>query len=94
MMFLLIGAMLIKGVKIPEVTVEKMHPNKLPIVPYMFVVTSCGAISGFHSTQSVLVARCLKNEKDERKPFMSAMYLEVLLSLTWAAIYLGLFNES
>ena len=92
MMFLLIGAMLIKGVKIPEVTLENMHPKKLPIFPYMFVVISCGAISGFHSTQSVLVARCLKNEKDGRKSFMAAMYLEGFVALTWAAISLGFFN--
>ena len=92
MMFLLIGAMLIKGVKIPEVTLENLHPKKLPIFPYMFVVISCGAISGFHSTQSVLVARCLKSEKDGRKSFMAAMYLEGFVALTWAAISLGFFN--
>ncbi|MCQ8211336.1 carbon starvation protein A [Cetobacterium somerae] len=92
MMFLLIGAMLIKGIKIPEVTLENLHPRKLPIFPYMFVVISCGAISGFHSTQSVLVARCLKSEKDGKKTFMAAMYLEGFVALTWAAISLGFFN--
>ncbi len=92
MMFLLIGAMLIKGIKIPEVSLSNLHPKKLPIFPYMFVVISCGAISGFHSTQSVLVARCLKNERDGRKSFMAAMYLEGFVALTWAAISLGFFN--
>ncbi len=92
MMFLLIGAMLVKGVKIPEITFGNLHPKKLPIFPYMFVVISCGAISGFHSTQSVLVARCLKCEKDGRKSFMAAMYLEGFVALTWAAISLGFFN--
>ncbi|MGL4653047.1 carbon starvation CstA family protein [Cetobacterium sp.] len=92
MMFLLIGAMLIKGVNIPEVTFSNLHPKNLPIFPYMFVVISCGAISGFHSTQSVLVARCLKSEKDGRKSFMAAMYLEGFVALTWAAISLGFFN--
>lgn len=92
MMFLLIGAMLIKGVSIPEVNFSNLHPKNLPIFPYMFVVISCGAISGFHSTQSVLVARCLKSEKDGRKSFMAAMYLEGFVALTWAAISLGFFS--
>ncbi len=92
MMFLLIGGMLAKGVKIPEVSFTNMHPKNLPIFPYMFVVISCGAISGFHSTQSVLVARCLKSEKEGRKTFMAAMYLEGFVALTWAAISLGFFN--
>jgi carbon starvation protein CstA len=92
MMFLLIGAMLVKGVKIPEITLKNLHPKNLPIFPYMFVVISCGAISGFHSTQSVLVARCLKSEKDGRKSFMAAMYLEGFVALTWAAISLGFFS--
>lgn len=92
MMFLLIGAMLIKGVNIPEVSFSNLHPKNLPIFPYMFVVISCGAISGFHSTQSVLVARCLKSEKDGRKSFMAAMYLEGFVALTWAAISLGFFS--
>lgn len=92
MMFLLIGAMFIKGVSIPEISLSNLHPKKLPIFPYMFVVISCGAISGFHSTQSVLVGRCLKSECEGRKAFMGAMYLEGFVALTWAAIALGFFN--
>ncbi|MGL4307609.1 MAG: carbon starvation CstA family protein [Cetobacterium sp.] len=92
MMFLLIGAMIYKGVQIPEITLENLHPQKLPIFPYMFVIISCGAISGFHSTQSVLVARCIEDEYHGRKAFMGAMYMEGFVALTWAAISLGFFN--
>ena len=61
------------------------HPNDLPIFPMMFVSIACGAISGFHATQSPLMARCLKNEKLARPVFYGAMVAEGIVALIWAA---------
>ena len=57
-----------------------------PIWPYMFVTIACGAISGFHATQSPLMARCLKNEKLGRPVFYGSMITEGLVALIWAAV--------
>ena len=57
-----------------------------PIWPYMFVTIACGAISGFHATQSPLMARCLKNEKLGRPVFYGSMITEGLVALVWAAV--------
>jgi len=61
------GAILLKGYYIPEITLSNLHPSETPIWPTMFISVACGAISGFHATQSPLMARCLTNEKDGRK---------------------------
>ena len=63
-----------------------IYPGKaLPIWPLMFITVACGAISGFHATQSPMIARCLKNEKEGRKVFYGAMVAEGLIALIWAA---------
>ena len=59
--------------------------NGLPIFPMMFVSIACGAISGFHGTQSPLMARCLKNERMGRRCFYGAMITEGIVALVWAA---------
>jgi len=56
-----------------------------PVFPMMFVSIACGAISGFHATQSPMMARCLKNEKLGRPVFYGAMVAEGLVALVWAA---------
>lgn len=56
-----------------------------PIFPMMFVSIACGAISGFHATQSPMMARCLKNEKLARPIFYGAMVAEGVVALVWAA---------
>ena len=56
------------------------------IWPYMFATIACGAISGFHATQSPLMARCLKNEKLGRPVFYGSMITEGLVALIWAAV--------
>ncbi len=56
-----------------------------PIFPMMFVSIACGAISGFHATQSPMMARCLKNEKLARPVFYGAMVTEGFVALIWAA---------
>lgn len=64
---------------------QSQHPKELSIFPMMFVSIACGAISGFHATQSPLMARCLKNEKLARPVFYGAMVAEGIVALIWAA---------
>lgn len=61
------------------------NPQGLPVFPMMFVSIACGAISGFHATQSPMMARCLKNEKLARPVFYRAMVAEGIVALIWAA---------
>ena len=56
-----------------------------PIFPMMFISIACGAISGFHATQSPLMARCMVNEKQGRPIFYGAMITEGVVALIWAA---------
>ena len=58
----------------------------------MFISVACGAISGFHATQSPLMARCLTNEKDGRKVFYGAMVAEGVIALIWAAAGVAFYN--
>lgn len=60
------------------------NPEGNLLVPMMFIVISCGAISGFHATQSPMMARCLKNEKYARPVFYGAMIAEGIVALIWA----------
>lgn len=64
---------------------HKPDPDINPIFPMMFVSIACGAISGFHATQSPMMARCLKNEKHGLPIFYGAMVAEGIVALIWAA---------
>lgn len=66
---------------------------QLPIWPLLFITLSCGALSGFHSTQSPLMARCLKNEKDGRFVFYGAMIVEGIIGLVWATAGLSFYES-
>lgn len=73
---------------VPEVTeaFTNHHPDQsLPLFPCICITIACGAVSGFHATQSPLMARCIKNETDGRKVFYGAMITEGLVALIWAA---------
>lgn len=65
-----------------------------PIFPMMFISIACGAISGFHATQSPLMARCLTNEKHCRPIFYGAMVTEGMVALIWAAAATCFFQEN
>ena len=65
---------------------EKTGIADQPIFPCLFITIACGAISGFHATQSPLMARCLKNEKLGRPVFYGSMITEGLVALVWAAV--------
>ncbi|MCQ2113389.1 MAG: carbon starvation protein A [Bacteroidaceae bacterium] len=72
---------------IPELTdgLHNTHPDKLPVFPIMFISIACGAISGFHATQSPMMARCMKSERLGRPIFYGAMVAEGIVALIWAA---------
>ena len=81
-----VGTMLfVNGYHIPEIAFTNLHPQHTPIWPIMFITVACGAISGFHATQSPLMARCIKTERDAHKVFYGAMVCEGIIALIWAA---------
>lgn len=93
LLFMAVGIMsymLFSGVYIPDGFSEGLfnrHPGgeAAPIFPMMCISIACGAISGFHATQSPMMARCLNNEKHGRKVFYGAMISEGIVALIWAA---------
>lgn len=93
----LLGYLFIHWPSIPEITdgLQNMKPDpeNQPIFPMMFVSIACGAVSGFHATQSPMMARCLKNEKLGRPVFYGAMITEGIVALIWCAAANAYFNE-
>ena len=67
-------------------SLENMHPKDLPMWPLLFITIACGAISGFHATQSPLMARCVTNEKQGRSIFYGAMIGEGVIALIWVTL--------
>lgn len=88
----LLAGLLVKWPSIPELwdglanRGPSVGVNGQPIFPCLFITIACGAISGFHATQSPLMARCLKNEKLGRPVFYGSMITEGLVALVWAAV--------
>ncbi len=82
-----IGGILFSGgeYQIPELSLHNMYPDDTPIWPYMFITVACGAVSGFHATQSPMIAKCIRSEKEGRKVFYGAMISEAVIALVWAA---------
>ena len=79
---------LTRGSDMPELTAAAftvVHPDSLPKWSMMFVTVACGAISGFHATQSPMMARCITSEKQGRTIFYGAMVAEGVIALIWAA---------
>lgn len=91
LLFMGLGIMVVMlgwhSTEMPELSdgLYNRQTNGLPIFPMMFVSIACGAISGFHSTQSPLMARCMTNERQGRWIFYGAMVAEGILALIWAA---------
>lgn len=85
-----------KGNAIPEIWSHagNMHPKGTPIWSFMFITVACGAISGFHSTQSPLMARCMKSEHQGRQVFYGAMVGEGIIALIWAAAGCSLYQAT
>lgn len=81
------------GYAIPELTLANLHPNDVPVWPFMFITVACGAISGFHSTQSPLMAKCMTSEFAGRKIFYGAMIIEAAIALIWAAAGMAFYED-
>lgn len=92
MVFGLGMALLVGRIPAPKFTLANLHPDGLPAWPLIFITVSCGAVSGFHATQSPLMARCLKNEKDLRVVFYGAMIGEGVIALIWASAAQGFYH--
>jgi carbon starvation protein CstA len=97
MAFGLIIALFAKGYHIPELSIGNIrnyhvNPEKFPVFPMMFITIACGAISGFHSTQSPMMARCITNEKMGRRVFYGAMISEGVVAMIWAAIGMSFYG--
>lgn len=91
----LLGVILSGAYPVPELTTVhnfQLDPEKLPIIPTLFITIACGAISGFHATQSPLMARCVTSEKKCRLVFYGSMISESVIALIWAAIAMAFFH--
>ena len=82
---------------IPNLTLDTLrnfqpNPTSMPIIPTLFITVACGAISGFHATQSPLMARCMNNEREGRMIFYGSMITESIIALIWAAIGMAFFH--
>ena len=80
-----LGGIAFGGYTIPEITLANLHPDNLPVWPFMFITVACGAISGFHATQSPMISKCITSEKQGRGIFYGAMIAESVIALIWAA---------
>jgi carbon starvation protein CstA len=88
-----VGAgLVITGADIPEISLTNMHPDSVAIFPLLFLTISCGALSGFHATQSPIISRTTQNEKNGRKIFYGMMILEAIIAMVWAAAAMSLFE--
>ncbi|MBP5456727.1 MAG: carbon starvation protein A [Paludibacteraceae bacterium] len=100
LIFMAVGILVMLYVKapaLPELTdgLANTHPHAadLPIFPIMFISIACGAISGFHATQSPMMARCMEKESYGRPVFYGAMIVEGIVALIWAAAATYFFHE-
>lgn len=100
LLFMAVGIsvmMISKGLPIPELTWasftnQHVNPESFPVFPMVFITIACGAISGFHATQSPLMARCMTSEKQGRPIFYGAMITEGVVALIWAAIGMSFYG--
>ncbi len=101
LLFMAVGvlvALCVHHPDIPEIWqgLHNTHPNAAatPVFPMMFISIACGAVSGFHATQSPLMARCMTNEKQGRPIFYGAMIAEGIVALIWAAAATYFFQKN
>ena len=93
----LMVVLFVKMPDIPEVwdgvSTWAMRLTTKSIFPCLFITIACGAISGFHATQSPLMARCVKSEKMGRPIFYGAMITEGVVALIWATVAMYFFYD-
>lgn len=91
------GSMLFSGkFTMPEIwnNFGNQHCDNLSVWPFMFITVACGAISGFHATQSPMMARCIRSEKNGRVVFYGSMIAEGIIALVWAAAGVTCYESS
>ena len=93
----ILSVILFQDYTIPELTLDtfrnmKSNAADFPLFPTLFITIACGAISGFHATQSPLMARCVTNEGQGRAVFFGAMISESIIALIWAGAAMAFFG--
>lgn len=100
LLFMAVGILVMmiwKGLPVPELTLANLSnqhasPGSFPVFPMLFITIACGAISGFHATQSPLMARCMSSERQGRSIFYGTMITEGVVAMIWAAISMSFFG--
>ncbi len=98
MAILVFISIMVRGAEIPELTFSNFHnfhynAGAFPTFPMLFITIACGAVSGFHATQSPMMARCMTNEKQGRPIFYGAMIAEAVVAMIWAAVSMCFFGN-
>ena len=103
MALMIAGSMILKSfdgsLHLTEISLSQLknfhsNPGENILYPMMFIVISCGAISGFHSTQSPMMARCMKKESYGRPVFFGAMIAEGIVTIIWATAAMNYFGDT
>ncbi|MBD8003617.1 carbon starvation CstA family protein [Bacillus norwichensis] len=84
--------LVVTGAPIPELSLKNFHPDHLPVFPLIFFTITCGALSGFHATQTPIISRTTKKENQGRKIFYGMMIAEAIIAMIWAAAGMSLFG--
>ncbi|MFT4412814.1 carbon starvation protein A [Fredinandcohnia humi] len=84
--------LIVKGAPIPELSFQNFHPANAPIFPLIFFTITCGALSGFHATQTPIISRTTQKESQGRKIFYGMMIAEGIIAMIWAAAAMSLFD--
>jgi len=92
-------ALIVAGIKEPSIMKEslafqkgKFNPETAPVFPLLFVTIACGIISGFHATQSPIIARTMRTEREAKSDFYGMMILEGIIAMIWAVGGLAIYN--
>ncbi|GAB3370148.1 carbon starvation CstA family protein [Azotobacter armeniacus] len=81
------------GFHLSGLDTSNLHPDELPLWPLLFITIACGAVSGFHATQSPLMARCIQNERSGRFIFTGAMIGEGVIALIWCSLGISFYES-
>lgn len=85
-------ALLFSNYRIPELTLQNLHPENVPVIPILFFTITCGALSGFHATQSPIISRTMEKESQGRYVFYGMMIAEAVIAMIWAAAAMSLLD--
>lgn len=86
------GSLLFSDYTIPEMSISNWHPDNVPVIPILFFTITCGALSGFHATQSPIISRTTQKESQGRYVFYGMMVTEGIIAMIWAAAAMSLLD--